>query len=149
MVSFKDAQFPKKVTLHAVLYYVRYAVSNRDLKEILAERGVVVDHATQNRWDLKYASELAAVAQQSAENLYRTVDRHDQTLDFMLSERRDEAATLRLMAKAITSNGLPKSCAIDTSEATTAGLAGMNAALRRVGSDSRIRVYQSKYCSAP
>ena len=42
-------QFPKSVILHAVFFYVRYAVSYRDLEEILAERGVRVDHATLNR----------------------------------------------------------------------------------------------------
>lgn len=88
-----------------------------------------------------------ATAQQFAEKLYRAVDRHGQALDFMLSEHRDEAAALRFMAKAITSNRRPRSCAIDTSRENTAGLAGMNAALRRVGSDRRIRVYRSKYGS--
>lgn len=63
MVSFKGAQFPRDVILHAVFFYVRYAVSYRDLEEILAERGVRVDHATLNRWVVKYASALAAVAQ--------------------------------------------------------------------------------------
>lgn len=165
MVSFKGAQFPKEVILHAVFFYVRYAVSYRDLEEILAERGVRVDHATLNRWVVKYASALAAVAQwrktRTAPSwrmdethvkvrgawcyLYRAVDRDGQTLDFMLSEHRDEAAALRFLAKAVTSNGLRRSCVIDKSGANTAGLAGMNNALRRVGSDHRIRVYRSKY----
>ena len=83
-----------------------------------------------------------AIAQQFAEKLYRAVDLYGQALDFMLSEHRDEAAALRFMAKAITSNARPRSCAIDTSRANTAGSAGMNAALRRVGSDHRIRVYR-------
>ncbi|WP_038010198.1 IS6 family transposase [Thalassobacter stenotrophicus] len=165
MVSFKGAQFPRDVILHAVFFYVRYAVSYRDLEEILAERGVRVDHATLNRWVVKYASALAAVAQRRKARtapswrldetyvkvrgnwcyLYRAVDRNGQTLDFMLSEHRDEAAALSFLVKAVTSNGLPRSCAIDKSGANTAGLAGMNAALRRVGSDRRIRVYRSKY----
>ncbi|MDO6505331.1 IS6 family transposase, partial [Shimia thalassica] len=50
MISFKGAQFPKDVILHAMYFYLRYGVSYRDLEEILAERGVVVDHATLNRW---------------------------------------------------------------------------------------------------
>ncbi len=62
MVSLKGAQFPQDVILHAVFFYVRYAASYRDLEEILAERGVRVDHATLNRWVVKYASALAAVA---------------------------------------------------------------------------------------
>ena len=48
-IDFKGAHYPKAVIVHAVLFYVRYAVSYRDLEEILAERGVAVDHATLNR----------------------------------------------------------------------------------------------------
>lgn len=45
MISFKGARFPKDVILFAVFFYVRYTVSYRDLEEIMAERGVTVDHA--------------------------------------------------------------------------------------------------------
>jgi transposase-like protein len=41
----------------------RYAVSYRDLEEILAERGVAVDHATLNRWVVKYSPLIAANTQ--------------------------------------------------------------------------------------
>lgn len=165
MVSFKGAQFPKHVILYAVFFYVRYGVSYRDLEEILAERGVEVDHATLNRWVVKYATAIASVAQKRKARtapswrldetyvkvrgqwcyLYRAVDRDGQTLDFMLSEQRDEAAALLFLAKAISVNGLPKACAIDKSGANTAGLKAMNAALKDVGSPRRIRVYRSKY----
>lgn len=126
---------------------------------------MVVDHATLNRWVVRYASDLAAVAQRRKSTtapswrldetyvkvrgewcyLYRAVDRNGQTLDFMLSEHRDEAAALRFLAQAISSNGLPRACAIDKSGANTAGLKEINAALRKVGSDRRIRVFRSKY----
>ena len=43
-IDFKGTHYPKDVILHAVFFYVRYAVSYRDLEEILAERGVAVDH---------------------------------------------------------------------------------------------------------
>ncbi|GLT11392.1 hypothetical protein ACFQFQ_21900 [Sulfitobacter porphyrae] len=63
MVLFKGAHFPNDVILHAAFFYVRYAVSYRDLGEILAERGVHVDHATLNLWVAKYASALVSVVQ--------------------------------------------------------------------------------------
>ena len=75
VVSFKGAQFPRDVILHAVFFCVRYAVSYRDLEEILAERGVVVNHATLNRWVVKFASALATVngrvkvSQRAAQNV--------------------------------------------------------------------------------
>lgn len=50
MVSSKGAQFPKEVILFVMFFYVCYTISYRDLEEIMAERGVEVDHATLNRW---------------------------------------------------------------------------------------------------
>ena len=54
MITFKGSHFPKHVILHAVYFYLRHSVSLRDLEEILAERGVEVDHATLSRWVLKF-----------------------------------------------------------------------------------------------
>ena len=62
MISFKGAQFPREVILFAVFFYVRYAVSYRDLEEIMAERGVSVDHATLNRWVARYSPLIANTA---------------------------------------------------------------------------------------
>jgi putative transposase len=102
MIDFKGVHYPKAVILHAVFFYVRYAVSYRDLEEILAERGVFVDHATLNRWVVKFSPLIAANAQAKKRPtaiswridetyikvrgrwtyLYRAVDRDGQTLDF-------------------------------------------------------------------
>jgi putative transposase len=62
MISFKGVHFPKDVILYAVFFYVRYGVSYRDLEEIMAERGVKVDHATLNRWVIDYSPLIAAEA---------------------------------------------------------------------------------------
>jgi len=63
MVDFKGVHYPKTVIVHAVFFYLRYAVAYRDLEEIMAERGVEVDHATLNRWVVKFAPLIAARAQ--------------------------------------------------------------------------------------
>ena len=63
MIAFKGSHLPKNVILYAVFFHVRYAVSYRDPKEIMAERGVNVDHATLNRWVVNHASLIAANAQ--------------------------------------------------------------------------------------
>ena len=47
-LDFEGSHYPKDVILYAVFFYVRYAVSYRDLEEIMAKRGVAVDHATLN-----------------------------------------------------------------------------------------------------
>ena len=62
-IDFKGSHYPKDVILHAVFFYVRYAVSYRDLEEIMAERGIQVDHATLNRWVVKYSPDIAKAAQ--------------------------------------------------------------------------------------
>jgi putative transposase len=48
---------------HAVFFYVRYGVSYRDLEEIMEERGVNVDHATLNRWVIRYSPTIAVKAE--------------------------------------------------------------------------------------
>ena len=63
MISFKGNQFPKHIILHAVYFYLRYSVSLRELEDILAERSVIVDHATLNRWVVKFSPLIALEAQ--------------------------------------------------------------------------------------
>jgi putative transposase len=102
MVSFKGAHFPKDVILFAVFFYVRYSVSYRDLEEIMAERGVRVDHATLNRWVTKSSPLIAITARRRKTPtdrswrmdeiyikvkgewvyLYRAVDKLGKTLEF-------------------------------------------------------------------
>lgn len=48
--AFAGFQFPSEVILLAVGWYLRYGLSYRDLEELLAERGVEVDHVTLYRW---------------------------------------------------------------------------------------------------
>lgn len=115
MIDFKGNHYPKDVILYAVFFYVRYAVSYRDLEEIMAERGVNVDHATLNRWVVKYSPMIAFGVQREKSRTssswcmdetyikvkgrwtyyYRAVDKNGKTLDFMLSEQRDSAAARR------------------------------------------------------
>ncbi|SEO22236.1 putative transposase [Pseudorhodobacter antarcticus] len=134
-IDFKGVHYPKPVILYAVFFYARYAVSYRDLEEIMAERGVQVDHATLNRWVVKFSPQVAAQAQRRKQPtanswrvdetyirvkgrwtyLYRAVDRDGQTLDFMLSERRDLAAARRFFKQAIAANGVPDRVVIDKS----------------------------------
>lgn len=55
-IDFKGSHYPRDVILYAVFFFLRYPVSYRDLEEIMAERGVNVDHSTLNRWVVKYAA---------------------------------------------------------------------------------------------
>ena len=48
--AFAGFRFPPEVILIAVRWYLRYGLSHRDLEELLAERGIDVDHVTLYRW---------------------------------------------------------------------------------------------------
>jgi putative transposase len=158
MISFKGAQFPKDVILFAVFFYVRYTVSCRDLEEIMAERGVEVDHATLNRWVGKYsplAAEQARRRKRPTDRswrmdetyikvkgewvfLYRAVDKFGKTLDFMLSKRRN-------LARALEVTGLPRKIVIDKSGANTAGITAINHMLRRFGCRIPVEMVRIKF----
>jgi putative transposase len=60
MINFKGAHFEKDIILTCVRWYVAYPLSYRQLEELMQERGVCVDHATINRWVLKYSPQLEA-----------------------------------------------------------------------------------------
>src|SRR5499426_2792842 len=60
--------------------------------------------------------------------LYRAVDKHGQTIDFLLTEHRDKAAALRFLKKAIRRNGLPETITIDGSDANEAAIKSYNEA---------------------
>ncbi len=51
---FPGGHFPKCIVLQAVYWYLRYSLSYRDIEELMEERGVEVDHATVQRWVVKY-----------------------------------------------------------------------------------------------
>ena len=50
--------FEAETVLCAVWWYLRYALSDRDVEELLRERDVSVDHTTVCRWVQRYAAEL-------------------------------------------------------------------------------------------
>ncbi len=103
MISFKGAQYPKSVIKFAVFSYVCYSVSYREQEEIMADRSVSVDHAILNRRVTRYLGAIADVARRRKAScdrsgrmdeaykivksswvyLYRAVDKHGKTLDFM------------------------------------------------------------------
>ena len=112
----------------------------------MRERGVPVDHATVNRWVIKYSPQLEEVFHRRKRPvrlswrmdetyikvkgqwyyLYRAVDKYGQTIDFLLTEHRDTEAALRFLKKAIHRNGVPETITIDGSEANEAAIKRYN-----------------------
>ena len=147
-MSFKGAQFPQDIILMGMRWYLAYPVSYRHVEELMEERGVPVDHATIQRWVVKYSPPLEEafhrrkrpvwVSWRMDETyikvkgqwyyLYRAVDKHGQTIDFLLTEHRDTEAALRFLQKAVRRNGLPEPITIDGSDANEAAIKRYNEA---------------------
>ncbi|MGI0120487.1 IS6 family transposase, partial [Zooshikella sp. RANM57] len=137
---FKGCHFPSCVVLQAVYYYLRFALSYRDIEEILLDRNVIVDHATIQRWVVTYSAKLEKSFRKKKPPvgkswfidetyikvkgqwyyLYRAVDKAGQTIDFLLTKHRDTKAAKRFLSKAIRANGLPETITIDGSAANKA-----------------------------
>jgi putative transposase len=114
----------------------------------MEERGVRVDHATIQRWVVKYSPQLAAVFHRRKRPvgrswrmdetyirvkgewryLYRAVDKTGQTIDFLLTERRDTDAALSFLTQAIGRHGVPETITIDGSDANEAAIKRYNEA---------------------
>ena len=119
--SFKGRQFIAEVILWAVRWYLMFPISYRDLELMLADRGVDVDHTTIFRGIQAYAPELEKRIRPHLRPsngswrvdetyvkvkgrwtyLYRAVDSRGQTIDFLLSAKRDAAAAKRFFRKAL------------------------------------------------
>ena len=54
MLKTKGSWYPKDVIVQAIYYKLRFSLSYRDIEEILKDRGLGVDHATIQRWVVKY-----------------------------------------------------------------------------------------------
>src|SRR5271163_3185108 len=64
MIDFKGSQFERDIILWGVRWYVAYPISYRQLEEMMAERGVEVDHSSLHRWVLKYTPLLETAFRQ-------------------------------------------------------------------------------------
>ena len=104
---FKGTQFDQSVILLCVRWYLAYNLSLRNLEEMMAERGISVDHATVHRWVVRYSSELlerfnrrkrAVTGKWHIDEtyikvrrrwmyLYRAIDSNGDTVEFWFSER--------------------------------------------------------------
>jgi transposase-like protein len=147
-ISFKGAHFPQEVILMGVRWYLAYPLSTRHVEELMEERGVELDHATINRWVIKYSPLLEEAFHRRKrpvwvswrmdetyikvkgewKYLYRAVDKHGQTIDVLLTEQRDEQAAKTFLTKAIRRHGgVPEKITIDGSAANEAAIKRYNA----------------------
>ena len=131
--AFAGFRFPPEVILIAVRWYLRFGLSHRDLEELLAERGIAVDHVTLFRWVQRFtpllidaarpcrhrvgghwfADETYVKVSGSWRYVYRAVDEYGQVIDVFVSERRDLKAATKFFASAIAAHGPPAEISTD------------------------------------
>jgi putative transposase len=161
MINFKGHRVEKDLILPCVRWYLAYPLSYRNLKEMMAERGVHIDHTSIYRWVQKFTPQLEAVFRKGNKHpvgkrwradetdikikgqwmyLYRAADKAGQTVDFLLTAYRDKKAALRFLKKAMRQHGLPDKVTIDKSGANKAAL---DALQEETGHEIEIR--QSQY----
>ncbi|ECV3062824.1 IS6 family transposase [Salmonella enterica] len=144
--AFKRLHFPVDIMAQCVRWYLAYSLSLRDLEEMMAERGIHVDHSTLHRRVIRLVPLLDKVFRRHKravgrrwrmdetyikikgqwKYLYRAVDTAGQTIDFLLTAKRDAASALRFFHKAIRYHCEPEVVTIDKSGANTAALATLN-----------------------
>jgi transposase-like protein len=162
MINFKGCHFPKEIILMCIRWYVAYPLSYRHVEELMEERGVFLDHATVNRWVVKYSPLLEAKFRKSKKSVgnswkmdetyikvkgewvyyYRAVDSEGNTVDFFLSNTRNTQAAKQFFKKAIGSSGQPQKVNMDKSGANLAGLTEIN---QELSPEQQITIRQVKY----
>jgi len=137
--AFKWKHFVGEIILQTVRWYLKYPLSYRNLKEMMAERGIKVDHTTIMRWVHQYSPEIEKRIRRHLrptndswrvdetyikvkgkwKYFYRAVNSDGDTIDFMLSSKRDRTAAKRFFKKALSSNHsqIPRVITVDKNPA--------------------------------
>ena len=143
--AFKGFRFPPEIIVLAIRWYLRYGLSYRDVEELLAERGVEVDHVTIYRWVQHFTPLLADAAGPCRHAVgdcwhvdetyvkvagrwryvYRAVDQFGQIIDVLVSARRDFRAARRFFATALRAHGEPVEVVTDRAPALRAAIEGL------------------------
>ena len=166
---FEGRHFDRSVILLCIRWYLAYNLSLRNLEEMMAERGIAVDHATIHRWVVRYSPELlerfnrrkrAVTGKWHIDEtyikvrgrwmyLYRAIDSNGDTVEFWFSERRNLAAAKQFLRKALKRHGRPELIVIDGSQTNYEAILSCDAESRlQDGSRRRlkpIRIRQSQY----
>jgi IS6 family transposase len=136
--GFAGFRFPPEVIMVAVRWYLRYGLSYRDVEELLAERGIEVDHVMIYRWVQRFTPLLIDAARPCRHvvgdrwfvdetsvkvagrwvYLYRAIDQFGQVIDVLVAEKRDLlAATRRFFTCALRHDTPPTEVSTDRAPA--------------------------------
>ncbi len=140
----------------------RFSLSYRELEEMAIIRGVTIDHATLQRWMIRFVRLIDKEVRRRKKSvgsswrmdetyikvrgvwmyLYRAVDSAGYTIDFLLRKNRDASAAKAFFCKAIKHNGQPQKVTIDKSGSNFCALNSLNKSLAK---DKQIEIRQIKY----
>jgi len=135
--EFAGFRFPPEVITLAVRWYLRFGLSYRDVEELLAERGIEVDHVSVYRWVRRFTPLFVEAARPARHNpgdrwfvdetyvkvsgrwryLYRAVDQFGQVIDVLLSPKRDQTAARRFFLRALAGATVPAEVSTDRAAA--------------------------------
>ncbi len=152
-ISYKRHRFPPELIQHAVWLYFRFALSLRDVEDLLAERGIEVSYETIRCWTRKFGRQYARNPRRSRPPptatwhldemvvriggprmfLWRAVDSEGEVLDMLVQKRRNQAAAVRLLRKLLRRQG------VRLEEIITDGLTSYGAAAKSLGLTRRHR----------
>ncbi|NQY44026.1 MAG: IS6 family transposase [Legionellales bacterium] len=159
---YKHHRYPNIIIQQAVYFKLRFTLSYRDIEELMAIRGVKVDHSTIQRWVFKFSKEIEKNMNRCKKQvtnswrldetyikvagkdryLYRAVDKQGNTIDFLLTKRRMKGSAQKFLNKAISNNGKPRVINIDKSGANTAGIKTWN---KRSFTRKKVKIRRVKY----
>ncbi len=152
-ISYSRHRFPPAIIQHAVWLYFRFALSYRDIEDMLAERGIDVSYETVRRWALKfgriYARQIRRRRPRPSDRwhldevflkiggkivyLWRAVDDEGEVLDILVQSKRDRKAALKLLRKLLKRQGyVPNAIVTDQLRSYGAALRELNLADRHV-----------------
>jgi transposase, IS6 family len=161
---FKGRQYPGEVILMAVRWYLRYPLAYEHVSELLTERGLAVDASCIWRWVQAYAPELnkrcrphlkfvhksyrvheTYIRVKGQEKyLCRAVDSRGQTIDFLLTAKRDATAAKRFVGKVFSCSSNPIPCVINVDKSRAYPVVLRSLQKERVLS-RRVRLRQCKF----
>jgi len=159
---FKGYCSSPEVIMLFVYMKCRFSLSYRDLEEMASIRGAVIDHATLQRWIIRFAPLIDKEVRKRKKpcgnswrmdetyikvngkwvHLYRAVDSCGNTIDFLLRKYRDAIAAKAFFRKAFKSHGVPGKVNIDKSGSNTWALESLNQGLPE---KQKIGIRQNKY----
>jgi IS6 family transposase len=140
--AFTGFRFPPEIIVLALRWYLRYGLSYRDVEELLAERGIEVDHVTIDRWVQRFTPLLADAARPCRHSVgdrwfmdktyvkvagkwryvYRAAAQYGQIIDVYVSARRDTRAAERFFTTALAAHGAPTEIVTDRAPALRAAI---------------------------